>query len=197
MGTALTDLFADPGRAIARLTTMQAGIVVDRAWAPRIGGYVLDLTFAPPPETATAGYHKERARISIREYGDPLTFPLGPERRWKHRYPAPLGADNDYWGQLCLWFPNDPRPLKWVPEDGLEDYVDRVHRHLFLEQHWRRTDNWPTEDAPHGTPTTHNLPTPSAMDTYPIASRALRRAVRTWQHRRPTNHEHDDLRKSR
>ncbi|MFC7447403.1 hypothetical protein [Rhodococcus daqingensis] len=188
MGTALTALFEDPQRAIDRLMGTHAGIVVDRAWAPRIGGYVLDLTLFPPPELDAAGYDEERARISVREHGEPLTFPLGPERRWKHRYPSPLGVGFGYiCGQLCLWLPTDPRPLKWVPEDGLENYVDRVHRHLFLEEHWRRMGHWATEDAPHGAPTSNHLSNGSATDTFPITSRPLLRAVRMWEHHHRTH----------
>ncbi|WP_285182868.1 hypothetical protein [Rhodococcus sp. MEB032] len=183
MGTLLTDLIAHPQQAITQLTTTNVGITVERAWAPNIGGYVLDLAFAPPPELDNAGYSQERARISLREYDEPLTFPLGPPRKWKHRYPSPLGADFGHvGGQLCLWLPTDPRPLRWFPEDGLEDYLDRVHRHLFLEEHWRRSDRWATEDAPHGAPTSHENASALPPHTHPISSRTLRRAVRSWPH---------------
>jgi hypothetical protein len=182
MVTSLNNALDHPAETVALLTELHPGVLVDRSWAPGIGGYVLDLTFAPPPELSLAGFGRERARISIHEEGDPLTYPLGPPRKWKHRWPSPFGEAFEHCcGQLCLWVPEDPRPLRWVWEDGLEDYVDRVHRHLFLEEHWRRTGRWPTEDAPHGAPHANSERDRSARGTHPIRSKSLRRAVTNWQ----------------
>ena len=69
VGTSLTELLEAPHRALMRLTGTQAGVSVNRAWAPRLGGYVVDFTLAPPPELVTAGYTDERARISIAPSG--------------------------------------------------------------------------------------------------------------------------------
>ena len=179
MGTTLNELFDDPRFVATRIERLHAGVIVDQAWAPSIGGAVVEITYTAPPELRAAGYGRERARTYFRADWDPLTYPLGPDRRWKHRYPSPLGPEFGYsCGELCLWFPNDPRPLRWILADGVEDYVNRVHRHLFLEEHWRRTDDWPTEDTPHGSPVANDLSATSS--TYPIATRAFRNAVRDW-----------------
>lgn len=178
MGTSLSELVEAPHRALMRLTGTQAGVSVNRAWAPRLGGYVLDLTLAPPPELAIAGYADEGARISINPASEIFSFPLGPQRAWKHRYS--FSPERGFVQQLCLWFPEDPRPLKWMPDDGFEDYVARVHRHLFDEEYWRRNGSWPTEDAPHGNPGHQNDKT-GEKTAYPIQSAHLRQAVEIYR----------------
>lgn len=180
MGTSLENLLAHPDQVDARLVSGVSGVRVDRVLTPRFGGLVLDLTFDPPPELGVVGYQRERARISVRAAGEPLTFPRGPQRKWKHRYPAASTQTPEYCcGQLCLWFPQDPPPLKWSWRDGFEDYVSRVHRHLFLEEHWRRTGVWATEDVPHGLPELYGFFDPLGHGSFPIRSRALRNAVST------------------
>ncbi|WP_082948693.1 hypothetical protein [Mycobacterium sp. 1274756.6] len=178
MGTSLSELVEAPHRTLVRLTGTQAGVSVNRAWAPLLGGYVVDLTLAPPPELVIAGYANEGARVSISPAGEIFSFPLGPRREWKHRYS--FNPDGGCIRQLCLWFPEDPRPLRWVPDDGFEDYVARVHRHLFYEEFWRRTGFWPTEDAPHGNPGRQN-DTPGEQSAYPIRSAHLRQAVENYR----------------
>lgn len=178
MGTSLSDLLADPASALLRLTARQAGVVVDRTRAPRYGGYGLDLSFSPPPELVVAGYDTERARISITPCGEIESYPLGPVRDWKHRYP--FDPDQGCYQQLCLWFPSDPRPLQWVWDDGLDDYVARVHRHLFYEEFWRRTGSWPSEDAPHQGPGELGQ-VERDQPAHPIRSRQLRAAVEEFR----------------
>jgi hypothetical protein len=180
MGTSLESLLTNPDQIGGRLVDGLSGVYIDRILAPRFGGLVFDITFDPPPELVIAGYQNEQARISVRTEGEPLTFPRGPHREWKHRYPAASTSTPAYCcGQLCLWFPRDPPPLKWLWQDGFEDYVSRVHRHLFLEEHWRRTGVWPTEDVPHGLPELYGVFDPLGHGSYPIRSRALRNAVST------------------
>ncbi|MBF6422725.1 hypothetical protein IU436_29325 [Nocardia farcinica] len=183
MGTSLNDLLADPDGVLARLTARQAGVTVDRTRAPRCGGFGLDLSFAPPPELVAAGYGTERARISITPSAEIMSFPLGPVREWKHRYP--FTPEDGGYQQLCLWFPSDPRPLRWVWDDGLDDYVARVHRHLFYEEFWRRTGRWPSEDAPHGPGAPGQMKRDEPI--YPVQSPQLRAVVdeyRRSSHRR-------------
>lgn len=172
MGIALTDLLQDPAAVCTTLETELFGVTVDTHRVTWEGGVVFDLTFAPPPEFATEGYGPERSRISVRRDGTLLTFPLCPRRRWKHRNPSPLGPDfGKLAGDLCLWYPSDPRALRWEWTDGFEQYVTRVHRHLFFEEFWRRTGEWPVEDAPHGEP---------AHGAHPIRTRRMRDAVKEW-----------------
>ncbi|WP_081597287.1 hypothetical protein [Nocardia cyriacigeorgica] len=177
MGTSLSDLLADPDGVLARLTARQAGVSVDRTRAPQCGGYGIDLSFAPPPELVVAGYNTERARISITPDEEIVSFPLGSVRQWKHRYS--FDPDTGCYGQLCLWFPGDPRPLRWVWDDGLDDYVARVHRHLFYEEFWRRTGNWPSEDAPHGAGEPGHVK--GNQPVYPIQSPELRSVIEEYR----------------
>ena len=48
------------------------------------------------------------------------------------------------------YVPLDHRALRWEWNDGLEQYVLRLQRHLFFEEFNRREGHWPVEDAPHG-----------------------------------------------
>jgi hypothetical protein len=169
---ALSDVLEDPARARRVLQDELFGVAVDRVLVPRCGGMVLDLFFTPLPELAVAGYAGERARISLRPDGRIYSFPLGPERTWRHRYPSPLGEQFGHLaGQLCLWYPKDPRWLRWEWGDGLEHYVTRVYRHLFYEEYHRREGHWPVEDAPHDDPVT---------GAHPICSAFMREEVRRW-----------------
>lgn len=168
----LTAVLDDPQRTIAVLQAELFGLTVDVYRPGSLGGVVLDLTLHPLPEFAAAGYRRERARISVRRDGKLFAFPLGLSRRWKHRELSPLGGDFGWLGaELCLWYPADPRPLRWDWPDGFEQYVTRVHRHLFFEEYWRRTGHWPVEDAPHGD---------SADGAHPVLSRQMRKAISAW-----------------
>ncbi len=101
-----------------------------------------ELRLKPYTELVHDGYGTETVRISVFRNGNILAIPIGPDRRWKHRFPEPFR-------QLCLWYPNDPPMLRWNWSEGLVDYVAIVHRHLLGEEFWRRTGDWPGEDAPH------------------------------------------------
>lgn len=148
------------------------GVTVDRVLEPRSGGVVFDMSFTPLPELAAADYGEERGRVSIRPCGDIYAFPLGPDRTWRHCKPSKLGARFGHLaGELCLWYPNDPRSLQWAWDDGLDQYVTRVYRHLFYEEYYRREGKWPVEDAPHADP---------ANGAHPIRSAFMRKEVGRW-----------------
>jgi hypothetical protein len=167
----LTQLRGDLEGTCAALEQQLFGVHVDRARL-RPANAVLELTFDPLPEFAAHGFGAERARITARADGGVHTFPLGPPRRWKHRNPSPLGPVFGHLaGDLCLWYPHDPRGLRWEWDDGFEQYVTRVHRHLFFEEYWRRMDQWPVEDAPHGDPPT---------GAHPVLTRQMREAAKRW-----------------
>lgn len=178
MGTTLKQLLAWPGPCLYALCDAQAGVSVERHWPPRLGGYVVDLVFSPLPELLAHGYGDERARISIAPNEDVYSFPLGRKRLWKHRYP--FQPEFGSCSQLCLWFPGDPPPLRWEWADGLEDYIGRVHRHMFYEEYWRRTGTWPAEDAPHGVPG-NVLTHPDGTPAHSIISTRLLDAVAKYE----------------
>jgi hypothetical protein len=64
----------------------------------------------------------------------------GPPRS-PHRY-----AD----GHLCMWYPGDGPDGTWQPEEGLLGLIQYARVHLFREAYWRRYDQWPGPEAPHG-----------------------------------------------
>ncbi|WP_162605640.1 hypothetical protein [Jiangella ureilytica] len=157
-------MLEDPTRTRRVLQHELYGIAVDRVLEPRSGGVVLDMTCVPLPELAVARYNSERARVSIRPDGAIYSFPLGPDRTWHHRYPSPLGKQFGHLGgELCLWYPKDPRWLRWEWDDGVEQYVTRVYRHVFYEEYYRREGHWPVEDAPHDDPVAGEHPIRSAF----------------------------------
>jgi hypothetical protein len=168
----LTEVLEDPTRTGRTLQDELFGVSVHRTVEPRHGGVVFDMSFTPLPELAAARYQNERGRVSIRPDGRIYSFPLGPERSWHHRYPSPLGDQFAHLaGQLCLWYPKDPRWLRWEWDDGLEQYVTRVYRHLFYEEYYRREGHWPVEDAPHDDPVT---------GAHPICSPFMRTEEGRW-----------------
>jgi hypothetical protein len=169
----LTQLLDDLQGICASLEQQLFGVQVDRTLQQPLGSVAIDFTFAPLPEFAAHDFGAERGRISVRPHGQLLAFPLGSgERRWKHRNPSPLGPDFDQLaGDLCLWYRQDPRGLRWEWDDGFEQYVTRVHRHLFFEEYWRRTGEWPVEDAPHGDPT---------AGVHPVRTRQMKKAAKQW-----------------
>lgn len=173
MGISLTRLLQDVQDTCNQLEDTLFGVGIDRARRHRTGSAVLDMTFRPPPEFAAEGYRAERGRICAHTDSRINAFPLGSRTRtWHHRNPSPFGVGyGTLGGDLCLWYPRDPRGLRWEWEDGLEEYVTRVHRHFFFEEYYRREGEWPVEDAPHGEP---------ATGAHPILSPHMQRAAKQW-----------------
>jgi hypothetical protein len=66
-----------------------------------------------------------------------------------HRYPD---------GCLCMWYPNDPRTNRWVPQDGSAELITRIAVHLIREAWWRRTAEWIGAEVVHGRSDPHNDP---------------------------------------
>lgn len=57
-------------------------------------------------------------------------------------------------GELCMWYPYDPKEQRWVFADGLLHLLVLVELHLFREGWWRETggdDNgeWLGPEEPH------------------------------------------------
>lgn len=148
---------------------------------------ILDVHFAPPPADQATGYPAEHVRVTIGSDGRIVAVPIadshnGPcaERPWMHRYSQPTPAElttpgrefPGSWerllGALCLWDPHDPPHLRWEWDQGLDEYLRIVQRHLWFEEYGRREGHWPVEDAPHGPP--------SGGPHHPIKTLSLRSA---------------------
>ena len=41
--------------------------------------------------------------------------------------------------KLCMWYPNDPPELRWLPKHRLVGLIEMARRHLFREAWWRET----------------------------------------------------------
>lgn len=143
---ALTDVLADPAgvaRTVATLDCVDDASVL-RTSKDRVTLQVVLLPYDPTGVFVADGYPIESVNVVIRSNGKVHAIPKsGKGRRWKHRY----GRTD-----LCLWYPGDPAELRWTWDDGLEEYIRIVSRHLIYEEYWRRTGEWPVEDAPHGDP---------------------------------------------
>jgi hypothetical protein len=136
----------DPYIVAEHLTGAMWGTDVDVAYDDR-DLVVFAVTFTPPTALADDGYAPERARISVWSRGRIIAVPTGLRRTWRHRQPYAA----DVFEALCLWYPDDPRGLRWEWSDGLEQYFAIVRRHLVSEEWARRhCGRWPVEDAPHG-----------------------------------------------
>lgn len=72
----------------------------------------------------------------------PRVYADGPSRS-PHRY-----TDRS----LCMWYPYDPPEQRWRLRDGPEVLLGLVVAHLLREEWWRRTGEWPGEEAPHAPP---------------------------------------------
>lgn len=81
---------------------------------------------------------------------EPDVFALDGERRSLHRNPPWDNGIEGCSAHLCLYFRADRVERRWTPEYGLLELFDLGRRHLASEEIWRKTDKWPTEDAPHG-----------------------------------------------
>lgn len=49
-----------------------------------------------------------------------------------HRY-------HDEGGELCMWYPWDPKECRWIFSDGLLHLLVLIQMHLFREAWWRET----------------------------------------------------------
>lgn len=108
------------------------------------------LTLEPWTPMVECGYPTERVGITIWSDGRIWAVPLDTDGRvWKH-YKLHNCDQGSEFIELCLWFPFDPRALRWEWADGLIDYVTIVHRHLQAEEYFHRNQVWPSEEAPHG-----------------------------------------------
>jgi hypothetical protein len=163
----LSVVLADPAAAAKYLQRDAPvyGITAATGRRGALGAAILEISLSPLPALAAEGYPTERVRIVVRADHTGHAYPLGqPGRQYKHQNPYPMR-------DLCLQYPGDDLALRWLPSDGLEALVTLVHRHLMFEEAWRRTGQWPCEDAPHGSP---------AEGVHPVATERMRRELRRW-----------------
>ena len=82
---------------------------------------------------------------------DPYVYVDGPTTS-PHRYFVPGRG----FVRLCLWYPEDPRELRWHPDDGLLALLGHVRTHLIREGYYREDlaehgkAKWLGPEAPHG-----------------------------------------------
>jgi len=105
----------------------------------------LSVTFAPPADAQDQEFHPERVRIVALRDEREFVYPLGQQRRWRHR-------NESHPRSLCLQHRDDDPALLWLWKDGLGRLLTRVRLQLLCEEVWRRTGEWPRVDLPHGEP---------------------------------------------
>lgn len=163
----LTDVLANPGVVAEGLQSMDcvdsASVVAHSE--DRVTIRLVLLPHDPTGIFIAQGYPVETVQVVVRSDGRIRAVPKsGRGRRWKHR-----NSLDGILLDLCLWDPHDPEEIRWSWDDGLEAYIRIVARHLIYEELWRRTDLWPVEDSPHGTP---------PDGAWPIRTSEMRRASR-------------------
>lgn len=52
-------------------------------------------------------------------------------------------------GALCMWYPGDPAEQRWTRRDGPAALLGQVVAHVLREEWWRRTGEWPGDEAGH------------------------------------------------
>ena len=149
-GIGLEEVMASSNSVAEALGSLECidSISVKRVRKDRIVFQAVLLPNDPAGVFISQNYPIETVNIVIFPNGEIYSIPKsGKGRNWKHRY-YPYGVPM----HLCLWYPDDPTELRWLWEDGLREYVRIVARHLIYEEYWRRTGQWPIEDAHHGYP---------------------------------------------
>lgn len=161
----LSDVFDDPEGVAEILRGRVYGLAEAEVRIADGKSVILWLTLAPWPDLAVQEYPVEKVSIWVWSDGEIMAIPhRASDRQWLHRQPT-------VFGELCLWYPRDPRPLRWEWANGLVEYVTIVHRHLQAEESCRREGFWPSEDTPHG----------DGPDPHPIRTPEMRRAAQLWR----------------
>jgi hypothetical protein len=146
---AVAKVLGDPERAVQQLRNANIYGLTEATVADEGDDLVVIwVTLEPWAAPAAQGYPTERVAITIWGDGRIQAVAAHGNRPFLHRYPPQFPGDLIQ--PLCLWYPNDPRALRWTWADGLAAYVTIVHRHVQAEECWRRHGVWPGEDTPHG-----------------------------------------------
>ena len=92
------------------------------------------------PRTIEMHFRRDTAVPSLtRIYAD------GPTES-PHRF-SPHAKDRQNRTSLCVWHPEDPPELRWVPSDGLLTLIELTRVHLFKEAFYRETGEWLGEEV--------------------------------------------------
>jgi hypothetical protein len=115
---------------------------------------------------------RKRRRVAISFPGPPsreraVVMVSGPTRS-RHRFPQFRPTS------LCLYYGPDPKSMRWDVNDGLVGLVDLIRQHLFDEEWWRATGQWPG-------PEVHLDPLPAKAGVTPRAQRPAARLRRQRQ----------------
>ena len=87
-------------------------------------------------------YEARKVEIRIRNGytpGPPRIKCDGPTES-PHRYRS---------GYLCVWEPEDEPDHGWVHADGLEELIEHIRVHLFLEAYWLEHGEWLGREVVH------------------------------------------------
>jgi hypothetical protein len=87
----------------------------------------------------------------------PVIMVSGP-RKSRHRFVQYRPTS------LCLYFGPDPQSMKWNINDGLVGLIDLIRQHLFKEEWWRATTQWPGAEV-------HLEPQPARLGVVPRSQR--------------------------
>ena len=150
MAYPLSDVLADPKQAARDIEHdgIVFGVRAATGRTTRYGAAILEMTLEPQDGLRDDGYPSERVRVVVLCDERTCAYVLSArERRFKHRNPAPSRS-------LCLFYDRDLLALRWLPVDGLGEFITIVRRHLVFEEAWRRTGEWRARTLRTGRPST-------------------------------------------
>lgn len=199
MALALNAVLQDPLAAGRVLEDALPGCTVTSV-AQAAGGVVLNLEFTP--YRGLEDYPIQRVRIRILDNGDISAIPLGPARKWKHRFLTEREAHEEAWGhtvdysQLRLRQPNccvpapapapeaSPEPTGlclFYPEDPKVltwDWSSGLEEYvLMVRRHLTYEEAWRRNGIWPVEDTPHGQP---ENGTHPIRTGRMRQEVKRW-----------------
>ena len=91
-------------------------------------------------EVPNYGYSRNvRIKLFPISSSDPKVYVDGPTES-PHRF------EDD---SLCIWYPWDPKEMRWEFNDGLLHLLVLIQAHLFREAWWRDTNEWLGPEVDH------------------------------------------------
>lgn len=127
--------FAKPAPRIRFVRDLAAVDAVQVLKSEYPGGFRIELELEPE------GIPRRKVTIDFSR-GSPDTPRVhvdGPDES-PHRYTD---------GTLCMWYPGDRPPAKWLPRDGAAELIVRIGVHLLKEQWFRQSGEWVGAEVTH------------------------------------------------